>query len=142
MANRHAFFDNLTRIGLSLRRQLVIPNRAVASMSWRDFERRIGEGFRRRGYAVTGFGSPGGGVDLGLMKNGERFLVQCKHWRKRQVGVTVVRELKGVMAVHGARGGFVVTGGKFTREACEFAESCKVSLIGGASLDELLGHIR
>jgi Restriction endonuclease len=33
-----------------------------------------------------------GGVDLGLTKDGQRYLVQCKHWLKRQVGVTVVRE--------------------------------------------------
>ena len=50
------------------------------------------------------------GVDLGLTKNGERYLVQCKHWRKRQVGVTVVRELNGVVSAQGAHGGFVVTG--------------------------------
>jgi restriction system protein len=119
------------------------PSTTAASMSWSDFERLIGEGFRRRGYAVTGFGGPGpaGGVDLGLMKNGERFLVQCKHWRKRQVGVTVVRELKGVIAAHGAHGGFLVTGGEFTKEAREFADSCKVRLIDGASLDELIGLI-
>jgi restriction system protein len=49
-----------------------------------------------------------------LMKNGERFLVQCKHWRKEQVGVTVARELNGVMAAAGAQGGYVVTGGRFT----------------------------
>jgi restriction system protein len=119
------------------------PSKAVASMSWRDFERLIGEGFRRLGYAVTGFGGPGPGgvVDLGLMKNGERFLVQCKHWRDSRVGVTVVRELEGVMAAHGAHGGFLVTGGQFTKEALEIADSCKVRLIDGASLDELIGRI-
>jgi hypothetical protein len=92
-------------------------------MSWREFERLVGEAFRQRGYTVTGFGGsgPDGGVDLGLMKNGERFLVQCKHWRKEQVGVTVVRELNGVIAAASAQGSFVVTGGQFTREAREFA---------------------
>jgi restriction system protein len=117
------------------------PKIAIASMSWRDFERLVGETFRRQGFTVTGFGgnAPDGGVDLGLSKNGQRFLVQCKHWRKRQVGVTVVRELNGVIAAQRAHGGFVVTGGQFTREAREFADSCAIKLIDGPALDELMG---
>jgi restriction system protein len=117
------------------------PKVAIASMDWRDFERLVGETFRRQGFKVTGFGGnrPDGGVDLGLSKNGQRYLVQCKHWRKHQVGVTVVRELNGVIAAQRAHGGFVVTGGQFTREAREFADSCTIELIDGAALDELIG---
>jgi restriction system protein len=115
----------------------------IASMSWRDFERLVDEVFRRQGFIVSGFGGrgPDGGVDLGLTKNGQRFLVQCKHWRKRQVGVTVVRELNGVVAAQGAHGGFVVTGGEFSREAQEFADSCGIKLIDGSALVELIGDI-
>jgi restriction system protein len=116
---------------------------AVSTMSWRDFERLMGEAFRRRGFTVTGFGGSvsDGGVDLGLMKQGERFLVQCKHWRKQQVGVTVVRELNGVIAAQGAHGGFVVTGGQFTPEARAFAQSCKIELVDGFSLQRLIGSV-
>jgi restriction system protein len=116
---------------------------ALVSMNWRDFERLIGEAFRQRGFTVTGFGGngPDGGVDLGLMRNGERFLVQCKHWKKQQVGVTVVRELYGVIAAQGAQGGYVVTGGQFTREAREFAGSCKIELIDGSSLGGFIGSV-
>ncbi len=60
------------------------------------------------------------------MKNGERFLVQCKHWRKEQVGVRVVRELNGVMAAAGAQGGYLVTGGRFTPDAREFARKTQI----------------
>jgi restriction system protein len=67
--------------------------------------------------------------------------VQCKHWRKRQVGVTVVRELNGVVSAQGAHGGFVVTGGEFSREAREFAESCGIKLIDGRKLEKLIGDI-
>jgi restriction system protein len=119
------------------------PTTAVSSMSWRDFERLVGEAFRRQGFMVSGFGGqgPDGGVDLGLAKNGERFLVQCKHWRNRQVGVTVVRELNGVMAAQRAHGGFVVTGGEFTKEARNFAGSCQITLIDGPALEALIGDI-
>ena len=110
-------------------------------MSWRDFERLVGEMFRQRGFKVTGFGGqgPDGGVDLGLSKNGERFLVQCKHWKKQQVGVTVIRELYGTISAQRAHGGFVVTGGQFTREARDFAHTCGVELIDGRALEELIG---
>jgi restriction system protein len=116
---------------------------AVSAMSWREFERLMGEAFRRHGFTVTGFGDsvPDGGVDLGLMKHGERFLVQCRHWRKQQVGVTVVHELNGVIAAQGAHGGFVVTGGQFTPEARAFAESCKIELVDGSSLERLIGNV-
>ena len=91
--------------------QAAAPNgaQAVDGLSWQDFERLIGEAFRRRGFTVaeTGGGGADGGVDLVLTKGGEKSLVQCKHWRAQQVGVAVVRELYGVMAARGASGGFV-----------------------------------
>jgi restriction system protein len=62
------------------------------------------------------------------------FLVQCKHWRARQVGVSVVRELCGVVSAERAAGGFVVTSGSFTEEARAFAERTTVSLLDGNTL--------
>jgi restriction system protein len=119
------------------------PKPAITSMSWRDFERLVGEVFRRQGFTVTGFGGqgPDGGVDLGLTKNGQRYLVQCKHWRKRQVGVTVVRELNGVVSAQNAHGGFLVTGGEFTQEARHFANACGIKLIDGPALEKLIGEV-
>jgi restriction system protein len=130
-----------SRSGTLLEAAQANPKVAITSVSWRDFERLVGEAFRRQGFTVTGFGGngPDGGVDLGLSRNGQRFLVQCKHWRKRQVGVTVVRELNGVMSAQRAHGGFVVTGGEFTREAREFARTTKIELIDGSALAELIG---
>jgi restriction system protein len=111
---------------------------ALASMSWRDVERKIGEEFRRRGFTVTGFGGAvaagsGGGVDIALMRQGERFLVECKQWRKRQVGLTAVRELGFVIRAAGARGGYLFTGGEFTREARVLARISRIELIDGQS---------
>jgi restriction system protein len=85
-------------------------------MTWPQFERLIGESFRRRGYEVTEAGGGGGdgGVDLLLAREGESFLVQCKHWRTRRVGVSTIRELNGVIAARHAAGGFVITSGQFT----------------------------
>ncbi len=109
---------------------------ALDGMSWQQFERLVGEGFRRQGYRVeeTGGGGADGGVDLVLIKSGEKYLVQCKQWRAFRVGVEIVRELYGVMAAKGAAGGFVVTSGRFTEEARKFAEGRNVQLIDGPRL--------
>lgn len=117
---------------------------ALDGMSWREFEMLVGEGFRLQGYQVVETGGAGadGGVDLVLTKpgksGGEKFLVQCKQWRAYKVGVDVVRELYGVMAAKGATGGFVVTSGRFTDEAINFASGRNVTLVDGPKLHGLL----
>jgi len=78
------------------------------------------------------------GVDLELKRAGARYLVQCKQWRARQVGVTIVRELCGVMTAEKAQGGYVVTSGQFTAEAKEFARRSRIDLIDGDELQNLL----
>lgn len=105
-------------------------------MSCRDFERMIAETFRLRGFHVAGFGTRAvsGAADLALLKSGKRFLVHCQHWRKREIGVLAVRELSTAMQAVGAQGGYVLTAGAFTREACEFAHSTSIELIGGKKL--------
>lgn len=112
-------------------------------MKWTEFEMLAGEAFRRRGYTVseTGGGGADGGVDLVLRKDGEKFLVQCKHWKAYQIGVTVIRELYGVMAASGATGGFVVTSGVFSQEAKSFAKGINIDLIDGAELVGLIKRI-
>ena len=117
---------------------------ALQDMSWQQFELLVGEGFRRRGYAVmeVGGGGADGGVDLVLTKAGEKSFVQCKQWKAFKVGVSTVRELYGVMAAHGAAGGFVVTSGRFTQEAAAFASGRNVQLIDGPALMPLLREAR
>lgn len=113
---------------------------ALNTMSWQVFELLVGEGFRQQGYQVTesGGGGADGGVDLVLRKGGDKFLVQCKQWKAFTVGVTVVRELYGVMAANGAAGGFVVTSGRFTDEARTFAKGRNITLMAGPDLLKLI----
>ncbi len=113
---------------------------ALNEMSWKKFEALVGEAFRRQGYSVTesGGGGADGGVDLALKKAGELFLVQCKQWRAVRVGVSIVRELYGVMAARGATGGFVVTSGVFTEEALAFARGKNIELMDGKALHALI----
>lgn len=117
---------------------------AIRRLSWSQFERLIGEVFRRKAYEVEEAGKRGGdgGVDLSLTRNGRKYFVQCKHWRSQSVGVTVVRELNGVVAARGASGGFVVTSGAFTQEARAFAGTCSIELIDGEQLETVFHQLQ
>ncbi|MDR6539026.1 restriction endonuclease [Variovorax soli] len=116
----------------------------LEGMSWREFELLVGEGFRRKGFQVEELGGAGadGGVDLVLRKGSEKYLVQCKQWRAYKVSVQVVRELYGVMAASGAAGGFVMTSGRFTADAREFAKGRNVQLMDGDALFGLIRAVR
>jgi len=109
---------------------------AIDGMSWQEFEILVGEYFRRQGFGVTdnGGGGADGGVDVVLHGDDGSHLVQCKHWRALRVGVQPVRELYGVMAAHGAAGGFVVTSGDFTEDAVRFADGLALTLVNGKTL--------
>ncbi|MEJ8849353.1 restriction endonuclease [Variovorax rhizosphaerae] len=128
---RRALVENVTRSEAA---------DSLDDMSWREFEMLVGEVFRLQGYSVLENDGPGpdGGIDLTLRKDGEKYLVQCKQWRAFKVSVPVVRELYGVMAASGASGGFVVTSGRFTAEAEEFAKGRNIQLIDGPRLQQML----
>ena len=113
---------------------------SLDGMTWKEFELLVGEAFRQKGYKVTELGGagPDGGVDLLLAKGGETTLVQCKQWKAFKVGVEVVRELYGVMAAKGAANGIVVTSGRFTKDAQEFARGRNVRLLAGDELFAML----
>jgi restriction system protein len=117
---------------------------AIADMDWSAFEALLGEAYRRKGYRVveTGRGRADGGIDLALTRDGALTLVQCKHWKARKVGVTVVRELLGVMTARKASAGIVVTSGRYTDEARRFARECGVELVDGTALQVMLAETR
>lgn len=116
------------------------PN-ALEKMSWLEFEGLVAETFRQKGYRVVGRGGDGadGGIDIEMFMGKDRYLVQCKQWKTRQVGVAIVRELYGVMAAEGAVGGFVVASGSFTPDAAEFASGKSIELVDARKLRRLIG---
>lgn len=107
----------------------------LQQLTWREFEQLVAAHFERLGYMVslTQEGADGG-VDVIARKGNEIFLIQCKQWRATQVGVSVVRELFGVMAARGATGAFVVSIGAFSKDAEAFAEGRNIELVDANSL--------
>ena len=113
--------------------------RAVGDLDWREFERLVGAWFEQRGFRVSETASGAdGGVDLYATRDGERVLIQCKHWRARKVGVEPVRELYGVLAASRGAGAYVVTSGEFTKAAREFAQGRVIELVDGSELRKAL----
>ncbi|CAG36150.1 hypothetical protein DP1421 [Desulfotalea psychrophila LSv54] len=109
---------------------------SVTELTWQDFEYFTGEYFKNQGYRVKNNikQSSDGGVDVWLKRDEKKYIVQCKHWKVYRVGVTVIREIYGVMQAHHLDGAFVVTSGTFTHEAIEFARLSGVVLIDGTTL--------
>lgn len=130
---------------LTDRRLLDSRNNAVSlrHVSWQEFERLVGEAFRRQGYTVreTPEGADGG-VDLVLERNGERTLVQCKQWKSWKVGVKTIRELYGVVAAERAERGAVVCCGRYTKDARRFAENKPLELIDGQALWSMIEPLK
>ena len=79
---------------------------------------------------------------IGAAADGEKLLVQCKHWKAYKVGMSVVRELFGLMGAKGAAGGFVVTSGRCTQEAKDFATGGNIRLVDGEALFALIQSVR
>jgi restriction system protein len=115
-----------------------------AGLNWMQFERLIAEFYRRKGATVTPRGGPtsDGGVDLNLAyATGDRLIVQCKHWKKRQVGVKPLRELWGVMDDENANGAIFVTSGSFSVDARAFAVGKRLQLIDGPKLRGMIADV-
>jgi restriction system protein len=118
-----------------LGRQRTLAN--LAALSWEQFEEVIADAFRRHGYRVRetgGRGTPDGGVDLVLTRNGERTVVQAKHWRTHHVGVQPVRELYGVQRALQVEHSMFVAVGRYTVDAEQIGKQVGMTLVDGEEL--------
>lgn len=117
----------------------------LAGLTWSQFERYVGEFYRRRGFTVTPRGGSlsDGGVDLTLTDaSGERLIVQCKHWKNRRVGVSRLRELWGVLSDEKADGAIFITSDSFTPEAIAFASGKRLELIDRSRLRAMIAAVK
>jgi restriction system protein len=129
------------------RRRLVDGQTSLESLRntpWKQFEFLVAEAYRRQGYQVEfslGRGADGG-VDLTLRRDGRTSLVQCKQWKVFSVGAPVIREMFGLMTAEKADEAIIVTSGKFTRDAQDFAAGKPIRLIDGAQLLALVQSVQ
>ncbi len=129
------------------RRRLVDEQSSLEKLretDFKDFEYLVAEVFRHQGYDVDyslGRG-PDGGVDLKLHRAGRTSLVQCKQWKVISVGAPVIREMFGLMTAEQADEAIIVTTGKFTRDAHDFAAGKPIQLIDGPQLLTLVQSVQ
>ncbi|MFZ1040042.1 MAG: restriction endonuclease [Anaerolineales bacterium] len=88
-----------------------------------QFEKMVVELYEIRCYSAKLTGTTGDhGVDVVVQTpKGEKWIIQCKKWRG-SVGEPVVREFFGTMHHEKADRGLLVTTGRFTRQAHEWAK--------------------
>jgi len=117
---------------------------SLGKLTWKEFEWRVGETYRRQGYAVKKSldGGADDGNDLIIRKEGQTLLVRCKQWKVQAAGATVIREQFGLLAHHKADKAIVIPSGRFTREAIAFAESKPIELIGGPKPIQLVKAVQ
>lgn len=124
---------------------------AVRGLSWQQFELLVADLFRREGYRAEergrdaqSAGTGDGGVDLVLTDPktpGAHYLVQCKQYRAWDVGEPKVREFYGAMAAWQTRcEGIIVTCGRFSQPAQQFAAGKPLRLIDGDGLVRMLNQ--
>lgn len=110
-------------------------------MTARAFESLVGETFRSQGYQPVDV--PHGKLaaaagQLMFRRDRMTFLIECRHWQVGKVGVDAVHALQRTMAARGVSAGFILTGGRFSREATASASGFGIRLLDGQALRALI----
>jgi len=115
----------------------------IEEIGWNEFEQLVVEGFVRRGYhATTGTRGAATGGDLLLRRDRETYLVYCKAWQSKKVGLSAVKAMHQSMQARGANGGFLLSFGRVGRDAARFAGGEKMQLLDGPALKALIEPVR
>jgi restriction system protein len=108
----------------------------LQELEWKRFEQVTEVYFQQMGWDTHAAPiGPDGGVDIHLTRPGSQrtdAVVQCKAWLGSKVGVSLMRELFGVMADATVPEGFFVTTSEYSSEARAFAAGKRLTLIDGA----------
>jgi len=103
-----------------------------------EFEEMTVELFQAYGHVARRTGTTGDhGVDVIVQtKKGEKCIVQCKRWRG-PVGEPIVRDFYGVLQHEKADKGIIISTGKFSRPAQEWARGKPITLYDGEKFLQL-----
>ena len=112
------------------------PALEIRAMKWPNLQLLVAEAFRLQGFLVKEVGDES--AEMVLLKDERTYLVDCRYWRASEVGANAAGRLYGAMGRADAKGGFVVTSGRFTPDALEFARGLNVELVGGRELARML----
>ena len=112
----------------------------LRKIDWFQFEKLIALTYEHRGFKVRRLGgaNPDGGVDLIVESPTETFVVQCKQWRKSNVGVKQIREFLGTMTDSKTQKGIFITLAGYSSEAKQLAEKHEIQILNETDLIQML----
>lgn len=117
----------------------------IRDLEWKRFEDVCQQYYQRKGVRseTTPLG-PDGGIDIRLYQDDTgkaTAIVQCKAWGERIVGVSLVRELLGVMTHEKIGKAFFMTSGRYSDDAKTTAGANRITLIDGPMLLEMFRRL-
>jgi len=118
--------------------------KSIQEIPWEQFKEMIAEAYKRSGYMLLEKSpfTTDPSVDLVMRKGANLYLVQCRYWQNRKLGIREVKKLQALLQEKHATGGFLLTTGIFTREARHYTLSRPINLVDGIALVELLGSAK
>ena len=110
----------------------------IRDLEWKRYEDVCQQYYELKGIRseTTPLG-PDGGVDIRLYQDESgkpTAIVQCKSWNERYVGVSLIRELLGVMTHEKIGKGFFMATSSFSDDAKSFAAVNSITLVDGPML--------
>ena len=112
----------------------------LRKLDWFQFEKLTELIYRQRGFSVKRLGgaNPDGGVDLIVKSATEEFVVQCKEWRKWNVGVRQIREFLGTLTDTKISKGIFITLEGYSGEAKQLADKHGIQILNESDIEAML----
>jgi restriction system protein len=112
----------------------------LRKIDWFQFEKLVELIYQHRGFSVKRLGgaNPDGGVDLIVESPDEKFVVQCKHWRKWTVGVRNIRAFIGTLTDSGIPKGIFITLMGYSGEAKQLADKHGIQILNESDVIKML----
>jgi hypothetical protein len=117
--------------------ELVAGLQSLSAMRWRDFSRMVLAAMEQRGLKVLAV-EEGDSLEprttFPLTRNGERWLLSCKHGSAYRIGAAPVDELAASVRLSGAQGGILATEGYVEKAGREAAQTHGIDVVDGRNL--------
>ena len=111
--------------------------KSLSAMRWRDFSRMVLAAMEQRGLKVVA-AEDGDSLEprtsFSLIRNGERWLLSCKHGSAYRIGAALVEELAASVRLSGVHGGILATEGFVEKAGREAAHTHGIEVVDGRSL--------
>ena len=134
------------KTGNYLNHEAEIPSRELTiseqlrKIDWFQFEKLTELIYRQYGCSVQRLGgaNPDGGVDLIVETATDKFVVQCKQWKKWTVGVRQIREFLGTLTDSKIPNGIYITLSGYTGDAKQLADKHGIQILNETDVVRML----